>query len=722
MITKLLNFIKNRLFNKNLDIQVKAFNVVALAGIAVCFALLIYGLVVGEDYSVVASYLVGIVFSVAMLHYTLKTGKYDIAMMITVVVVFLGLFTFVFFNGGGYKSGAPIFFVLAMVFTAFLLKKKVANVFIVTEIIWYIAICIFAYMHPEYVVAFQTDKEIMIDIISCAVICGLILANTMYQLVSVYRNKQDELEKAKEDAEKANNSKSKFLAKMSHDIRTPINTIAVMNELIAKNTDSDQIKEWTADSDTSCTILLSLINDMLDISKIEAGKVDIHGANFTFKDLAGKLYVAWNNEATKKGLNLRFNINKNLPKTVYGSEDAIFKVLSNLLSNAIKYSDKGTITFSIDKIDDEFVFVVKDEGIGIPDEFLAKIFKPFERGAQEYYHNHEGSGLGLAIVKELSEQMSAKIDCDSELEKGSTFTFSINLKVVDEAPLGVVDFTNGTTNNSSQNQEDLDEDIVFPGGNILVVDDNFYNRKVLRALLEPMLFQIDDVESGEEAIEMVEIKDYDLILMDYRMPDMSGKETLMCIFENDPNFKVPVVCVTADAMLGTKEELLESGFNDFITKPINSNQLKDVLKTFVSDKLKYIEKEVKCNLSEEKIEDLYEIIKPYGINLKSALAINSNSLEELKIRLEFFLEYFENTKNDLCEEQNAELEDAVFFVVHSLKSSANGIGAEALAQISSLIELKKDTKFYEEMKPFLLREYDLAKEGCELLKAELLKE
>lgn len=707
----------NKLFGKNLNIQIKVFNILALSGISVCTLLFLYGLFAGETTTIMICYLLGIAFSVTMLYYTLKTGKYKTAMTLTVFAVFLVMFTFIFFNGGGYNSGAPIFFVFAMVFTAFLLSGKTAVILIILEVVWYSFICIYAYENPTLVRRLNGEKEIMYDVLACAMVAGLVLAITMYLQTSVYRAKQAELTAAKEEADKANSAKSTFLARMSHDIRTPLNTVMAMNELISQNSESEDILEWTADIENACLLLLSQINDLLDVSKIELGQVDIHENTYLVKDLIHKLYINWDREAHSKGLTLEFDISGNFPSKLYGSEDSIYKILSNLIGNAIKYSDQGKITISfLQKDESQFQFIVADEGIGIPEEFLDKIFVPFERGAQEYYYSREGSGLGLAIVKELANQMAADISCESKVGVGSRFTLFISQKVVDTSPIGSIydclDFRG--------KEDKAADDFIIPGGSILVVDDNFYNRKVLRAFLEPILVSVDDVESGEEALEMIEIKDYDLILMDYRMPDMSGEETLGKIKECVPDFETPVVVITADAMAGTKERLLNAGFDDFITKPVNSGQLKNILRTYLSGKVQCISQD-DAGEAISNLLDAYESkLDSYDISMSKAIQYNDDRLDEWLIRIESMLELYEAVYEKI---QNAvhdksDLEN-MYYTVHSLKSTAKGIGADTLAQLAAIMERKNDTVFLETMIPALMKEYELVNQGCQFIMKEI---
>lgn len=711
--------IGEKLFGEELNIQIKVFNILALSGISVCTLLSVYGVVVGETIQIMSCYLMGVIFSIAMLHYTLKTGKYEKAMVVTVIVIFLGMFSFIFFNGGGYNSGAPIFFVFAIVFTAFLLSGKNATILIATEIIWYSIICIYSYNNPDSVRRLNGEKEIMYDVLSCVIVAGLVLAVTMYLQTRVYRLKQAELIEAKEEADKANSAKSTFLAKMSHDIRTPINTVMAMNELISQNSDSENILEWTADSENACLLLLSQINDLLDISKIELGKVDLHESNYYVKNLIHKLYLNWDREAINKGLNLDFKISNDFPYELYGSEDSIYKILSNLVSNAIKYSDKGTITVSFKRIgEDRYSFCVSDEGIGIPEEFLDKIFVPFERGAQEYYYSREGSGLGLAIVKELADQMSAEIYCESKVGEGSCFTLELSQKLINNMPVGTIN----ECLVDEEKEEIQSDDFVIPGGNVLVVDDNFYNIKVLKAFLEPILISVDDVESGEEALEMVEIKDYDLILMDYRMPDMSGEETLKKIYENIPDFNIPVVVVTADAMMGTKEKLLSAGFNDFITKPINSKQLKDILRTYIPEKIHYLSQEQEEESISSLMEDYEDRLEAYDISMSNAIQYNSDRLDEWLIRIESMVELYDSIHNKIDNAlKDDDSFDDLYYTVHSLKATAKGIGADTLAQIAAIVEKKNDSDFSRSMIPAMLGEHELVNQGCQYILSEMAK-
>lgn len=711
-----LKELKRKLFPAGADIQILAFNVLALSGIIVSLTVAVYSFSAGAGWDTIAYELAGVVFSIIMIWYTTKTGKYQIAMVITIFVVFIGIFSGIYISGGGYAGGAPEFFVFAIVFTAFLLDGFVAIIMIAIEIAWYSGICVYSYLHPEVVDHFSDEKDVVIDIIACFIIASLSLAATMYYQVRVYRKKQKELNSAREEADNANNAKSEFIAKISHDIRTPLNTAMAMNQLIMQNAESDEIVKWASDSEASCTLLLGMINDMLDISKIESGKLDIRVMDYSISEMLKNLNLEWKLVAESKGLDLFFEIDPEIPSSLTGGYDSLYKILSNLLSNAIKYTNTGFVKLSLNKCGEtaegiKLKYIIEDTGIGIPQEYLDTIFLPFERGNQSLLKGTDGSGLGLAIVKELSELMSASISCESELEVGSRFFLELNQGVADRTPVGNIDFETGIINTEIE-----EEDFVVSGARILIVDDNYFNRKVLRELLEPYMLQIDDVESGEEALEMIEIKEYDLVFMDYRMPYMNGEETLSAIKEEFPDWQVPVIVLTADAMAGTRERMLQAGFDDFLTKPVSLKQLKAVIIKFLDSKIKYFENDDRLQgiISKDKIKEYEEELNKYGMSIIQVLEKKRNDVSELLIRIDAFAQYYEALYDGLASERNDDEAWKMYILeVHSLKAAAKGIGAKALSDLSALIEYKNDRNFSENSRDLLLSELELVYEGIQ---------
>ncbi|MBQ9550779.1 MAG: response regulator [Lachnospiraceae bacterium] len=359
----------------------------------------------------------------------------------------------------------------------------------------------------------------------------------MYFQIRIYRKKQQELNVALLAADEANRAKRDFLAKMSHDIRTPLNTILATNELIVANTSSAKIREWVNDSNVSSRILMSLIDDMLDLTKIEAGRMEFLEEPWDTGKLFDEMAKMVRTQAERSGLEFIYDLKDEVPGTLIGDQDVIRKITTNLLSNSLKYTRSGRILFTVGLEGRDLLITVCDTGIGIAPEYLDDIFKPFERGAQKIYRETSGSGLGLAIVKELVDALQGSVECESVVDEGTTFRVRLPQREIPDK-----DALRPEPGESTGRLED-DEQFIAPDARILVVDDNPLNRKVIASFLEPTLIGIDDVESGYEALEMLDIKEYDIVLMDLRMPKMDGVETLSRIREEYPEFSAPVVVI-----------------------------------------------------------------------------------------------------------------------------------------------------------------------------------
>lgn len=377
----------------------------------------------------------------------------------------------------------------------------------------------------------------------------------------------DALEKAKEDAENANNAKTQFLARMSHEIRTPINTVMGMNELIIRETKEEHTEKYAKDIKDSSAILLNIINEILDSSKIESGKMELVCGNYDIGSIFNDLYNMMSLRAKSKELELVFDINPDMPREYYGDDKRIRQILMNLLTNAIKYTEKGKVTFKVDcTVEGENAVIhclVKDTGIGIREEDLGKIYDAFYRIDLERNKNIEGTGLGMNIVNQLLKLMGSELKIESEYEKGSEFSFDLVQKIVDEKPLG--DFRG-----SLEKLEGEKSNVTFtaPLANVLIVDDNKMNRMVFKGLVKKTKIQIEEAENGLECLEILKDKSFDVIFLDHMMPEMDGVETLENIREKKLCENVPIIMLTANAIVGDKEKYLSMGFDDFLSKPI----------------------------------------------------------------------------------------------------------------------------------------------------------
>ncbi len=415
-----------------------------------------------------------------------------------------------------------------------------------------------------------------------AVIVAIILL--LNKVIRSQANMNMKLSAAVKRAEAAGRAKSDFLAQMSHEIRTPINAVIGMDEMILRESDDQNIREYATDIKTASKTLLTLINGVLDFSKIESGNMEIISVKYETSELIDNLVNMISDRAAKKNLTLELDIDEKLPRVLYGDDVRIRQVVTNLLTNAVKYTEKGNVTLIMrgENISDTecILYVeVKDTGIGIKKEDMDKLFQSFRRIEETRNRTIEGTGLGMSIVDGILKLMDSELMVSSEYGKGSSFSFRISQSVVDVTPIGEYQ-----RHRMAKAEGTLNREMKIINADILAVDDNEMNLKVVKGLMKKLEVVPDLASSGKEAVEKVRNKHYDIIFIDHMMPDMDGIETLKHLKnESLIDESTVAVALTANAIAGAKEMYISEGFMDYLSKPIAPEELDKLLEKYLPE-------------------------------------------------------------------------------------------------------------------------------------------
>ena len=508
----------------------------------------------------------GLIVRVSIRKRRVQTGATAIS------VLLLMLFPVTFFSAGGFYSGVPEWFVLCFIYVCITLQGRRRAVFFglctAETMLCYGA----AFYFPD-IAASDVHHNALFDSAFSMIMVGLLTSALLMFLNRMYEEENALSQRQKKEIEELNRAENHFFSSMSHEIRTPINTIIGLNEIILRENISEEVAENARNIQGASKLLLSLINDILDISKIKSGKMEIVNVSYEtgalFSEIVNMIWI----KAKEKGLEFKLHVDPSIPSMLCGDEVRIKQILINLLNNAVKYTSEGSVTLSV-RCERQALnrvrvwYSVEDTGQGVKKENIPYIFNAFRRVDEEKNRFIEGTGLGLSIVQQLVELMGGEISVNSVYTKGSTFIVTLDQDIVDERDLGTFTLASRVRAHSGETYRQSFE---APDAHILVVDDNDMNLMVVTKLLAETRIQIDTASSGAECLRLTQTHHYDCILMDHLMPEMDGIECLHALRVQPGGLcqDVPVVALTANA--GSDNQLLyrKEGFSGYLAKPVS---------------------------------------------------------------------------------------------------------------------------------------------------------
>lgn len=531
---------------------------------------------------------------------------------------------------------------------------------------------------------------------------------------------RDEFRKAKIAAEEANRYMGEFLAKVSHEVRTPINAVLGMDEMILRESKDREIKKYAVDIQTAARSLHNIVNEILDSSKIKSGRMEIVPVEYNVGVMFNELVSMVSVRAAEKNLEFKVEADPDIPSILKGDDLRIKQIAVNLLTNAVKYTQKGTVTLKISgKKTTDGVFVmhveVKDTGIGIKEEEIPKIFMPYQRIDLEKNRSIEGTGLGMSITVQLLRLMNSELHVDSEYGTGSTFYFDLEQLIIDDTPMGKLE------NIADKRADEYSYKALFtaPDAKILVVDDNEINRKVIRNLLKETGVQVLEAGGGMECLELVKTNRYDVILLDHMMPDLNGVSTLRLLRNMDENLfrGVPVVMMTANSNSGARDDYLNLGFDEYLSKPVNADRLEEVLlKLLPAELVNREETGRSVNNAEPKLPDIEGVDWRYArIFINDDKIIRMTALD-LYDTLDEEIESL-NTRVGVIDTEDGMMDYRI--QVHSLKGISQTIGAVlafSLARVTEKAAIAGDAERVRSLHPELIAELKRLHDALTVLK------
>jgi signal transduction histidine kinase/DNA-binding response OmpR family regulator len=704
LLSKLIGFYK-----KETELDVVLFKLLGTAGAIISVIGAVQSLFTLADLTGFFINMAAAIGSIALILFVDKTGHYLVGYLITSFGIFIGLFGMLFFEMGGLYGSMPFFFFFGILFTLFMYKGWLLYVMEAIHIIYYVGLCHLAFFRPEMVQPFETPRAQFVDQITGILVSSFGIGLIFIMYLREYRKQQ-------RMAQESSNAKSILLANISHEIRTPINMLLGMNEMILREAENTQILEYSQNVDSAGRQLLFMINQFLDLSRIDMGKEEIFEENFDLKSLVDTLSLYYKKEADNKHIDFVVDTDKELPRFYVGDVRKLDQILMNLLSNAIKYTRDGIVVFSIHKKEEtedslKIRFEVSDTGIGIKKEDQDKIFESFERSDIVRNRGIEGTGLGLAISGNLARLLGTRIEVKSKYGEGSLFWFDLDLK----RGKGIeIDTT-------------LNESFIAPDAMILAVDDNNMNLTVLKSLLKRTLIKVDTAQSAGECYELCRERDYDLIFMDYMMPDVDGIEAMeeLRTMDNGRMKETPIIVLTADATPERKKLFMDKGFDDYLLKPVDVALLESTLIRHLPEELiTKVEKQNQIELPEETLLNFKNILSDYDISFDMAMKhLSGDILQFVRIA-----EFFVGSKKESMDELKGLIDSGDYekaaLIIHSIKGNSGNVGAEDLYYNARRLEKRakeNDVSYVKAAAPLLFMEWERARQGLTVFLSEFEK-
>lgn len=595
------------------DLRARMLNIVLVGSVAASAAGTVNSIVVRATWMCVVLTFSIMLLAMWLLKYLWKTHRTTQVSVILGIAVNVVLFPVIYFTGGGIYGSINTWFELGFLFCFLLFTGKVFFIMTGVSFISFTCCYVISYLKPEWMIRLNSELDIYLDIYIGLIAASLIVGVLFKFQMKLYEREREKSLRQQKELERANQAKDSFLANVSHEIRTPINTIIGLNEMNLREQVSAEVEENCINIQSASRLLLALINDILDLSKIESGKMDLVEQQYDVGAMLSELVNIHWARAHEKNLDFNLDISPELPSMLYGDDIRLRQIVTNILTNAIKYTEKGSVTLRVgcERTGENRVRLnisVTDTGIGIRKTDIPHLFDVFQRVDEKKTHAIEGTGLGLAICKNLVEMMGGEIHVDSVYQKGSVFTVSLEQGIVNAAPIGDLSGAHA----GSGKRKLYHQSFEAPEARVLVVDDNEMNRMVARKLLRDTKVQVELAESGARCLELTREHYYHVIFMDHMMPQMDGVETLRQLRKQENGLcrETPVVALTANVFSGAEQTYQRLGFQGYLVKPVSGLLFERMLLQLLPEDLVEIQSREDDELSAE--ETGFRIIDAQG--------------------------------------------------------------------------------------------------------------